>query len=321
MRTTRAPNVVHVVLRPTARIIAGYVVGGLDDPGVHVHGDGVFLLAGLRHAIDVARVVPAHEDLVRFAGALAEHLFPGSGGFEASRLPDPAELGQQVVLVLLEIVHQLPGDLLGKGRIPQRRPVARVADEPHFVLQLDHDDAVGSIHLANMAHQSRKSAGVRRRVVLTEGRKHFHGLAVGDLSAGEALLVGLHPRRGETREPVFPAREPQPGDAHVVLPGILNGGVRDAEIVLAFLGLDPVPGHARQDGVQVDPLGQHRPHRLHVLQVGGNRIVQLAGKSQEGFAVHYELCGQATLLQMGNAGVLRAQRRQRAEDDSGKEGS
>ena len=35
-----------------------------------------------------------------------------------------------------------------------------------FVLQLDHDDAVGRVHLAHVAHQGREGAGVRFPVVL-----------------------------------------------------------------------------------------------------------------------------------------------------------
>jgi hypothetical protein len=65
VRGARAPDVVHVILRAAARIIARPFVSRPYDPGVHIHRSGVLALARLGHLVDVPGIVPAHEDLVR----------------------------------------------------------------------------------------------------------------------------------------------------------------------------------------------------------------------------------------------------------------
>src|SRR5208283_1336766 len=77
LRSARFPYVLHVVERLTVRTPPP----AYSSPLIHGHGDRVFLLAGLRDVIDIARIVPGHENLVPLR-TLAEYLLPRPGGFE-----------------------------------------------------------------------------------------------------------------------------------------------------------------------------------------------------------------------------------------------
>ena len=147
----------------------------------------------------------------------------------------------QVVLVLLEVIHQLGRDGRRIYFVRQRRPVPRVVVHADFILHLDHDHAARLVHFADMAHQGRKRAGIRFRVVLAKGGEACDASAVPALCAREAILVGLHPGGREVGVAVFPAPEPHQADALIDQPGVLDGRIHDLEVVLALLGLDPAP--------------------------------------------------------------------------------
>ncbi len=92
---------------------------------------------------------------------LAEHFFPGAGGFEAGRLPHLAKLGNQGILVALEVVHQFLRNGLRESLVGQGRAVAGVSGHSHFVFHLDHDDGVlAAVDFAHVPHEGRKGAGI-----------------------------------------------------------------------------------------------------------------------------------------------------------------
>ena len=144
----------------------------------------------------------------------------------------------QLILVLLEVVQKPGRDGRRKGLIGQRRPFPRVAESADFILHLNQDDAVRPIHLADMAHEGGKGAGIRLPVVLAEGGEGFGGSALPDLRARELFLVGLDPDRREAGDAVFPAPEPHQANALTDQLGVLDGRIQDLEVVLALLGFD-----------------------------------------------------------------------------------
>jgi hypothetical protein len=120
-----------------------------------------------------------------------------------------------------------------------------------FILHLNHDDAVRPVHFPDMAHYRRQRPGIRFPIVLAQRGEAFDALALPDLGARESILVGLHPDGHEAGVAVLPASEPYQDDALADLPGVLNDRIHDLEVVLAFLGLDPVPAHGNVRGVLV----------------------------------------------------------------------
>ena len=78
--------------------------------------------------------------------------------------------GTSALLVLLEVIHQLLGDLRGEGPIGGGRAVAGVAVHAHFVLQLDHDDGVlPAVHVLDVPHEGREGAGIGVAVASLKG--------------------------------------------------------------------------------------------------------------------------------------------------------
>ena len=168
-RRARPPDVMHLGRRPSARVHPRPGEVRLLQPGVRVHRDVVFLLAGLRDCIHITGIVPRHEDLVGgptdlpetvqvrllvgravypdgdfeiLGSSLSENLLPGAGSLEPGLLPHVAELRYQRVFVLLEVVHQFFGNRPVKGLVGRLRTVPRVEQNPDLVLHLDHDDRV-----------------------------------------------------------------------------------------------------------------------------------------------------------------------------------
>ena len=312
VRGARAPDIVHVSLWAAAGVIARPFVPRPIEPGVHEHRNGVLALARLGHLVHVAGIVPAHENLVCL-DALSEDFLPGSRGLEAGALPDRPELRQQAVLVLLKKIHELPGHGFRESLVGRRRAVARIAQQSNFVLHLRHDRAAILVHLANMAHQRRERPRIRPRVVLAERREGLDALAVLDLGPRKAVLLPLHPGGREVRLPVLPTAEPQPGDPEIVLVGIGDGRIGDAEVVLTLLRLDPGPRYRNQHRIQVNLAGQYREDPLHVGEVRRRCVGQLPGERQKWFAVHNQLCRRAPLLQVGDGLRIRRSRQQRAQ--------
>ena len=110
---------------PPLGIGAGKSAAGLLQPGVRIHRDVVFPFSRFGHTIDVAGVVPRHEDLIHRPVQLppfslpllfgqvpgqnkflrfgrSEDLRPGAGRLGAVGLPDSAEFRRERVLVLKE---------------------------------------------------------------------------------------------------------------------------------------------------------------------------------------------------------------------------
>jgi hypothetical protein len=145
----------------------------------------------------------------------------------------------------LQIVHQLRRHGPGERRLGLGGTVARIADQPHFVFQLNHDDGVlFGIHFAEMLHEGGVGAGVGLQVGVAGRREHFHRLAALEPGAREPLLVGLHPRGREAGEAVLPTAEPEEDDVQIIFPRAGEQSVNEAEIVFAFHRLDPVPADA-----------------------------------------------------------------------------
>jgi len=76
--------------------------------------------------------------------------------------------------------------------------------------------------------------------------------------------------------------------SQVVGAGGLDLIVDHPEVILAFLGLDQIPRHDAQDGIEVH-LGQSRPGRFHGLDIRRTGVGQLSGDADEGPAIHDEL--------------------------------
>ena len=120
-----------------------------------------------------------------------------------------------------------------------------------------------------------------------------------DGHAREAVLIGFDPGGHEAGNAVFPAPEPQEHDVQVVLPGARQQSVDERKIVFAFHGLDPVPRHGHQDGVEVHP-HQPRPDWLHVVEAGGSGVGGFPRQGEIRLAVHDQLGRHAPFFEMGN---------------------
>ena len=79
--------------------------------------------------------------------------------------------------------------------------------------------------------------------------------------------------------------------------GLGEKAVDEGEVVVAFGGLDELPGEGRDDGVE-----RHRRRAwarwLHVVEAGGAGVVKFAAEHKEGLAVDDELCGGAAFFKM-----------------------
>ena len=111
-------------------------------------------------------------------------------------------------------------------------------------------------------------------IVRAQRGEHLDGLAAVDLGAREAVLRGLDPGGSEAGEAVLPAAEPDPDDVHVIPAGALEELIHQAEIVLALLGLDPVPRDAGQDGVEVD-LAASSGHTTFMRSVSDETVLSV----------------------------------------------
>ncbi len=200
----------------------------------------------------------------------------------------------------LQVGGQLRGNRLAENFVGHRGPVAGVADQTDFILQLDHDGrAAGRIAFLNVPHEGREGLRIGVPVGGAQRGQNLDGLAARELSARETVLVRHDPGRGEVGEPVLPTPEPEPRDVHLVGSRVPDDVVGESEIELTLFGLDPGPGHRSQDRIEPH-LRQMRPRFLHVLGTGGGGVHQLAGQGQERLAVDDKLCRCASFLQMGD---------------------
>ena len=269
-------------------------------PPIGVHRYRVFGFARGGHVVDVLCIAPDHEDLIG-RRALAEHLFPGSGGFEAGLLPHLAKFRNERVLVFLQVVHQRLRHRPGKGLFRPRGAVAGVSRHPHFVLHVREDDGVlAAIHFLDVPHQGGVGARIgfaRGIAVAFRDGEVLDALAAPDLGARKPLVILLHPQGSPTDHAVLKAGEPHQADAQVVSPGFLDDAVHQGEIVLALLGFEQLPVNHRKQGVEIhlDELG---PHPLHVVEIGGILILDFSRQGYERLAVDDELGGRSLFSQM-----------------------
>ena len=200
----------------------------------------------------------------------------------------------------MQVIQQLRRHGPRERRLGGGGPVTRVAEQPHFILQLDHDHGVlPGIHFAEMLHEGRIGAGVSLQVGLAERGEYFHRLAVLEPGAREPLLVGFHPFGREAGETVLPTAEPEEDNVQIIFPRTSEQAINKGEIVFAFYRLDPVPPDTHEDGVQVH-FNELRPYRVHVLEAGRSGVVRFTGQNQKRLAVNNQLCGGTPLLQVGN---------------------
>jgi len=110
--------------------------------------------------LDIAGIVPCHEDLVR-AWGVAKHLRPCAGCLLALLPPEFAEFGIERVPMDLEVFDQLRRYSGGEGLFGRRGVVAAIAEDADLVLYLHHDDCVfADIDLANVLHDRGEGSGV-----------------------------------------------------------------------------------------------------------------------------------------------------------------
>ena len=325
-RTAGAPDVVHERLRAAAGIVARPQIVGLDDPGVHVHGERIFFFALRGDVTDVRGVVPRHEDFVgvieqigvggpglttgavghglvvrRTRDILAEDFFPRARGLVAGGVPNFLHFRQQVFPVLLEIGGQLLRNGAGEGGVGRGAKIARAAHDAHFVLHLPSDDRLILIDLAEVFHDGGESLGVAIAIGRAKRREDFQRLALAIHHARESVLIGLDPRRREVRQAVFPAGHPEEDEPHVGGAGGLDLVVDHREIELAFFRLDQVPGNDGQDGVEIRRR-QPCDGRLGAFPVRGGGIGQLTCDADERPAIDNEFGHPIAFFQMGDVG-------------------
>ena len=267
-------------------------------PRVDEHRQRIFGFARLGRAANVAREIPGHEYFIG-RGALAEHIFPGAGGFETVRLPYLAQFRNQAILVLLQVIHEFPGHRVFVSLGGQRRAVAGIRHSD-FVLHLNHHDRMfPAIHGFDVMHQGCKGAGIGVAVCIAERSEHFDAPARGLLGAWEPLEIPLHPVGRVGGLAVLPAREPQQHETQVMIPRFPDHAVEDVEVELSFHRFDLGPGNGGQNAVEfrVNELG---PDRFQVFEAGGGVVAQFSRERQERLAVHDQLGGASLLPQMRN---------------------
>ena len=137
VRSARLPHVDHIPLRAATGDARGPLgVERVTDRGISVHRQWQHGFAGGDNLVDIARSVPAFERLV---GKRPETVLPAPRG-----LADAAgEIGGNSALE----------QAVGGGRVVAGKPIAAA-----FILDLDHDDAVVGVGLAQMLYQPDEGA-------------------------------------------------------------------------------------------------------------------------------------------------------------------
>jgi hypothetical protein len=215
----------------------------------------------LSHPVDVAGEVPGHEELL---GARAERIGPWP----------PLDT---------ERLRQLGRDRLGEQPRGFRRVVAHQLVAAGLVLDLDHNHRVLRVSLAQMRHQPRERARVRRQRFLAVRAQRVMRAAVGMAHAREAAAVGLDPERRVACPGVLPGREPQQHQPLVVRSGLLEQRVDEGEIEPTLDRLDLLPRDRHQQRVGADPFDR-RPHLLEHARIV-RRVVRLRAEDQERLAI------------------------------------
>src|SRR6266542_236534 len=102
-----APNV-HDMKQWTSAGILTRLIHWTDQRSVDKHGQRVFGFTEFGDSIYVTRKVPGHENFI-CSWSLAKDFLPSAVGLKTVCSPYRWEFGNKVILVLLQIVHQLDG--------------------------------------------------------------------------------------------------------------------------------------------------------------------------------------------------------------------
>src|ERR1035441_1496961 len=128
--------------------------------------------------------------------------------------------------------------------------IARVSENAHLVLHLNHNDRMLlAIDFADVPHQGRKGVSIRVPGRIAKRREEFQWFAPLGPDPGEPLEILLHPIRWIAGQAVLPAREPDEDEAQFVIPGFLYHAIDHAEVELPFRWFDLGPGNARQNAI------------------------------------------------------------------------
>jgi hypothetical protein len=176
-----------------------------------------------------------------------------------------------------------------------------------------------------MRHQRDEGALVGLQRLAAEGAQAVARLAVLVAHGREALGVELDPGRRVLRAGVLPGGEPQQHQALVLLAGLLNQGVDEAEVEAPFLGFHLFPGHRHQHGVGLE-VARRRPHRAERGRVVAG-VVRLRAEDQEGLAVDQQGVAAVALDQarrlagLGQSGADQQAQEQGTEHGKGLDGA
>ena len=154
------------------------------------------------------------------------------------------------------------------------------------------------IHLAQVRHQSRVGAGIRRARLLAIERKR-RDLKVMELGIANLVLPGHHLRTAKTLDIAFDPRgrivalrifvraKPQHAQAQPALAGKLEHHVHLAKVKLALCGLQKLPGNRGEHGIHTE-----RPRAIESIRKSAaptrGGVMALARKQRIGPAVHHQ---------------------------------
>ncbi len=138
-----------------------------------------------------------------------------------------------------------------------------------------------------MRHQRHERGAIRGQRMRTERRQRIERAAVLLQDARKPLVVQLHPRRRVVRPVVFPGREPQQHQPHLLLARLRHQGVEKTEVEMAFHRFDLVPRDRHLHGIGVDRLDRWPHLRQHRRPAAG--VVHLGAEDEVGLAVDQQL--------------------------------
>jgi hypothetical protein len=152
---TAAQGLANMRQRAAAGPIAGRTLG-IAQPGVHKHRQGIRGLTGCGYVIQIARIVPGHEDLIG-GRAGAENVLPTARGLGVGRFPALPDLGHKIGLMCLQIRRQRLRRRPGVRPIRGLAAITRIAQHADLVFHLHHDHCVvAAINLSKVLHQRRE---------------------------------------------------------------------------------------------------------------------------------------------------------------------
>src|SRR5258708_33637819 len=171
-RSSGTPNV-HRLWQRAAAVVLSRLIVGPNQSCIHKHRKRIFCLSRRRDLVDVAGILPGHEEIF-CAWPFAEYLFPvfgnmGAGNMATGGLPDRAKFWKQVVTMLLQIRYEFFWSRAGKCLVSNSGMVSRLGNDTNFILNLHHDDGMrGTVFLFYMAHQRSKGACIGIAISVVE---------------------------------------------------------------------------------------------------------------------------------------------------------